>query len=125
MTDLNAIRWFPASEEAYIVLDQESGDFQEVHSSIGHALSADLKTVTVKLFDDNDRLVIECGDTCEFLDMEEVRELADNNGEKFEFAVKVFIMQHIPYLNNESVAELMKGIRMREGVHIIHAGFAF
>lgn len=125
MTDLNTIKSFPASEAAYIVLEQESGDFQEVHSSIGHALIADLKTTTVKLIEDNDRLVIECGDTSVCLDMEEVRELADNNGEKIVFAVKVFIMQHIPDLNKESVAALVKGIGKREEVHVIHAGFAF
>jgi hypothetical protein len=125
MTDLNTIKSFPSSEEAYIVLEQESGDFQEVHSSIGHALIADLKTVTVKLIENNSTLEIECGDSNVFLNMDEVRELADRNGEKIMFAVQVFIKQHIPDLNKESVAALVKGIGMRKAVHVIHAGFSF
>lgn len=124
MTDLNTIKSFPASEAAYIVLEQESGDFQEVHSSIGHALIADLKTVTVKLSEDASTLELE-SDYSVFLNMNEVRELAEKNGEKISFAAQVFIKRHIPDLNNEAVKAIVKGIGMRKEVIIIHAGFSF
>ncbi len=35
------------TETAYIVLDRETSDFQEVDSTIGRALEADLETITL------------------------------------------------------------------------------
>lgn len=46
MTALNKINT-GVTETAYIVLDRESSDFQEVNSTIGRALEAHLETITL------------------------------------------------------------------------------
>lgn len=42
---LNKIKIPPYSETVYVVLDRFTGDFQQVDSTIGHALEANLATI--------------------------------------------------------------------------------
>ncbi len=119
--NINYIKQSPAYSPAYIVLDKESGDFQEVDATIGRALIADLDTVTVCI-EGSKTLSVE-SDYKVTLDLEDVREIADHDGQKVTFAEQVFVKQHMQYLHKESLAAIIGGASNREKVIVILAGF--